>query len=43
MKNIRAPDTGNFQAELLKYGGNELKKKMTEVVIKVWEVVKIPS
>jgi hypothetical protein len=43
MKNNRALDTDNLQAELFKYGGNELKKKMTETVTKVWEVEEMPS
>jgi hypothetical protein len=35
IKNNKASGLDNLQAELFKYGGKELKTKMTEIVTKV--------
>lgn len=43
IKNNKASGLDNLQAELFKYGGKELKTKMTEIVTKVQEVEEIPS
>jgi len=42
MKNDKALGTDNLQAELFKYDGNELKKKITDSD-QVWEVEEMQS
>jgi hypothetical protein len=43
LKKYKAPGTDNIQAELFKYGGNELLKHLHSIIREIWLKEKMPT
>lgn len=43
LKNNKSPGEDNLQAELFKYGGEEIQNKLYELISKIWEEERMPD